>query len=517
MLFNSYAFLFGFLPIVLAGYSIAGLFHRKAVVIWLGMASLGFYAYWHPAFLIVLGRSILANFLFARWISRNRDKSGVSRLLLWLAILSNLLLLGWFKYLFPFLKFVESFAHLGHHWSAVLLPLGISFFTFTQIAYLVDLQQGVASEQDFFSYLLFVTFFPHLIAGPILHHKDIMPQFQEDRVYRLNFDDLAVGFTWFVMGLFKKVMLADRFAPTADAVFAAQGATSWQTAWVGVLSYALQLYFDFSGYCDMACGLARMLSIDFPLNFSSPYKATNIIDFWQRWHMTLTQYIGAYLYSPVQFWIVARRRRMGKKVTRKAQSTPEGFFHMVAIPTVFTMFIAGIWHGAGLQFIVFGLLHGVYLTIAHGWRLLRPENNATSVPRYRLRLNHAASVLLTFACVLLAQVFFRAPSTQSGIALLQRMTHAYRTFPAVTVTVMHMRDHLGMLLVGFVIVWCFPNTQQILARYKPALRLAPADETPRFLPIYWGPSPAWGMVLGAAFTLVLMHLENPSTFLYFQF
>jgi D-alanyl-lipoteichoic acid acyltransferase DltB (MBOAT superfamily) len=517
MLFNSYAFIFGFLPILLIGYSIAGLFHRKAVVIWLGLASLAFYAYWHPAFLLILGGSILGNFLFGRLISRAAANTTVAKVLLWLAIVANLSLLGWFKYLFPFLGFIDGVFHTGQHPGSVLLPLGISFFTFTQIAYLVDLQQGVASDQDFSSYLLFVTFFPHLIAGPILHHKDIMPQFQEDRTYRLRFNDLAVGFTWFVMGLFKKVVLADRFAPTADMVFAAHGATTSGTAWIGVLSYALQLYFDFSGYCDMACGLARMLSIDFPLNFSSPYKAFNIIDFWQRWHMTLTQYIGAYLYSPIQFMIVARRRRLGKKVTRRAQATPEGFFHMVAVPTIFTMFIVGIWHGAGLQFLVFGLLHGIYLTVAHGWRLLRPEHISKASPTYRDRLVHGVSVLLTFLCVVQAQIFFRAPSTRDAVLLLQRMTHLYLRISAPTVAIEQLRSPLMLLTLGFIIVWCFPNTQQILARYKPALRLAPADGYPRLLPIYWAPSVAWGMLLGSAFTLALIRLQNPSTFLYFQF
>jgi D-alanyl-lipoteichoic acid acyltransferase DltB (MBOAT superfamily) len=300
-------------------------------------------------------------------------------------------------------------------------------------------------------------------------------------------------------------------------VFAAHGATTSGTAWIGVLSYALQLYFDFSGYCDMACGLARMLSIDFPLNFSSPYKAFNIIDFWQRWHMTLTQYIGAYLYSPIQFMIVARRRRLGKKVTRRAQATPEGFFHMVAVPTIFTMFIVGIWHGAGLQFLVFGLLHGIYLTVAHGWRLLRPEHISKASPTYGDRLVHGVSVLVTFLCVVLAQIFFRAPNTRDGILLLQRMTHLYLRISAPTVAIEQLRSPLMLLTLGFIIVWCFPNTQQILARYKPALRLAPADGYPRLLPIYWAPSVAWGMLLGSAFTLALIRLQNPSTFLYFQF
>ena len=513
MLFNSYVFVFAYLPIVLLGYSIAGHFHRKAVVIWLGIASLAFYGYWYPPFLLILGSSILVNYLFSTLISRTLPNSISTRLVLWVAISANLGLLCWFKYLFPFLNLLSDVLHRSH-WGSVLLPLGISFFTFTQIAYLVDLQQGAASQQDFFSYLLFVTFFPHVIAGPILHHKSIMPQFQENRVYHLRFDDLAMGASWFVMGLFKKVVLADAFAPVADRIFAAHGAASFAASWVGLLSYSLQLYFDFSGYCDMACGLARMLSVDFPLNFSSPYKSRNIIEFWQRWHMTLTQYIGSYLYSPIQFRVTKKRRAEGKGVTRKAQATPEGFIQMIGSPTIITMLIAGIWHGAGLQFLIFGLMHGVFLTVAHAWRIFRPKSSDASAVQPRM-LNQAGAVLLTYLSVLSAQVFFRAPSTREGFILSQRLLHIH---------VPHGSDHLGVhgdqaafVVLGLIIVWAFPNTQQILARFKPALRLAPTDEGPRALPIYWAPTYAWALLLGAVFMFSLVRLQDPSTFLYFQF
>ena len=299
MLFNSYIFLFAFLPLALIGYQIAAYWHRRAVVLWLAFASLVFYAYWRPVYLIILCASILFNYVMGALISRRINNNISTRVILIFAVAANLAALCYFKYLMPLLNFVAGRVHSVHHWQDVVLPLGISFFTFTQIAYLVDLQQGGAVQQDLGSYTLFATFFPHLIAGPILHHAEIMPQFQQDRDYRLRIEDVCVGFTWFVMGLCKKVLLADRFAPNADAAFNASYGIGTKGAWIGVLSYSMQLYFDFSGYSDMANGLARMFSIDFPLNFASPYKSANIIDFWQRWHMTLTRYINVYLYNPL--------------------------------------------------------------------------------------------------------------------------------------------------------------------------------------------------------------------------
>src|SRR5579875_4037656 len=258
MLFNSYIFLFGFLPLALVGYQIAAHWHRRAVVLWLALASLLFYAYWRPKYLIILCGSILFNYVAGALISRRIANRINTRVLLTLAIAANLAVLCYFKYLMPLLNFFAGQMHSAHHWRDVVLPLGISFFTFTQIAYLVDLQQGGAVQQDLGSYTLFATFFPHLIAGPILHHAEIMPQFQQAKDYRLKLDDVAIGLTWFTMGLAKKVLLADKFAPGADAAFAASHTLSLPAAWAGVLAYALQLYFDFSGYSDMALGLARM-------------------------------------------------------------------------------------------------------------------------------------------------------------------------------------------------------------------------------------------------------------------
>jgi alginate O-acetyltransferase complex protein AlgI len=530
MLFNSYAFILGFLPIALIGYQIAARFHRRAVVIWLSVASMAFYAYWRPAFLILLLASILFNYGLSLLISRRIPTAISTRLLLWFGIAGNLAALCYCKYLFPMLNWFAHSAHSGRHWDDVLLPLGISFFTFTQIAYLVDLQEGSAQQQDFASYCVFVTFFPHLIAGPILHHAEMMPQFQQDRDYRLRSNDLAIGFSWFIMGLCKKVILADQFAKPANAAFHAPGHLALLSSWGGVLAYALQLYFDFSGYSDMAMGLARMFSIDFPLNFSSPYKAASIIDFWQRWHMTLTRYITVYIYNPASFAINGRRLAKGKKVSRKAFATPAGFVDMVVAPTMLTLLLAGIWHGAGLQFAIFGILHGTYLSINHAWLIFRKPANPESQSWMQRRVRHVFAVLLTFVAVLVGQVFFRANNTSDALVLLGGMIglHGFgslSSFAGSLTTlggtlpgdyVVTLRDGVE-LLVGFIIVWAFPNTQQILLKFKPALEVTKADLQARLIPIFWNPTAGWAVALGAAFFGALIRLQDPSTFLYFQF
>jgi alginate O-acetyltransferase complex protein AlgI len=532
MLFNSYFFIFAFLPIALIGYQLASWLPRTPTIQWLGFISLVFYAWWRPAFVFLLLGSIAFNYGAAVLISRSSANPGRSRLWMALAIVVNLSVLGYYKYLFAVLNFWSPALAAHASWADVILPLGISFFTFTQIAYLVDLHQGTARLEGPFSYLLFVTFFPHLIAGPILHNQEMMPQFRDPTRRGLKWTDLAVGMTWFIMGLAKKVVLADHFAPTVNSIYALQAPLPTLLAWRGVLGYSLQLYFDFSGYSDMALGLARMFSIDFPLNFSSPYKATNVIDFWQRWHMTLTRYITAYVYSPVQLWVSRRRQARGKKVSRKALATPEGFISMTAMPMLFTMGIAGIWHGAGLQYVVFGLLHGTYLTVNHGWRTFRharsrgkslPANppNPPSLPNPATKtLGIVASVALTFSCVLLAQVFFRATSCRQAMSILGGLIGLHGRgvlagLPGETADVV--AHQLARMVVAFAIVWFLPNTQQILARFRPALDRTVWDEAVGRLRILWFPNIGWALVLSGVFVACLTGLKDPSTFLYFQF
>ncbi len=510
----------------LIGYQICAHYGRRAVVLWLGLASLAFYAYWKPAFLIVLGASIFFNYAMASLISRRIPNAVPTSTILTFAIVVDLGALCYYKYLFPTLNYFTHQLSGKDLFSGVALPLGISFFTFTQIAYLVDLQEsdepGGFHDHTFADYVLFATFFPHLIAGPIYHHAEIMPQFQQQRDYRLRLDDLAVGFSWFIMGLLKKVLLADHFALFADPAFGDPHALGLRGAWVGSLGYALQLYFDFSGYSDMALGLARMFSIDFPLNFSSPYKATNIIDFWQRWHMTLTRYINLYIYNPVAVRITRWRVARGLKSSRRAMQTPAGFAALIATPTIITLFLAGVWHGAGRQFIIFGLLHAFYLCVNHAWRLYRGLKKASSltagtvstrsIPAY---LGSAASCLLTFSAVLLAQVFFRANGVRDAFAFLAALAGRHH---AVSLAGFHpSRNVLVEIAAGLIIVWCFPNTQQILANFKPALEVTSADRRPALISYVWRPNAAWALTLGVILFIAVIRMQDPSSFLYFQF
>jgi alginate O-acetyltransferase complex protein AlgI len=501
MLFNSPIFLCVFLPVALVGFAVLGRFGRRSAIGWLAFASILFYAKWKPAFVLVLLGSMLGNFLLSRLITAHKENPRTQSLWLVAGIAGNLGSLGYFKYLFPLLNFFTRIGVSHHDWGSVVLPLGISFFTFTQLGYLIDLKQGEAEPQSLVSYALFVTFFPHLIAGPILHHKEIMPQFAEERRYGLNSDDFTVGLTWFIMGLFKKVMIADMLAPFANSVFDAPAHQTMATAWIGALNYMLELYFDFSGYSDMAIGLARMFSIRFPLNFNSPYKATSVIDFWSRWHMTLTRYITLYLYTPISLAVSRSRLAAGKKVSKKAALTLNGFVEMIAFPTIVTMFLAGVWHGAGTQFMVFGLIFGLTMTLEHGWNLIRASKQDT--PKTYLKVLSVARVNLV---ALVAFVFFRSSSTAAAIDLLQSMA-GMNGNPKLIV-------QLPSLLVFLVlpIVWFLPNTQQILGETGSGNNSALVRTG-----LKWKPNAAWAVAIALAFFLSLIYMGKGSTFLYFQF
>ncbi len=516
MLFNSYPFIFVFLPIVLLGYQIAGRFHRKAVIAWLAFSSLVFYGYWRPAMVFLLLASIGINYLGGALISGQIKTKVSARVWLIVAIAADLSLLCYYKYLFPSLNFLSNALGTSHHWMNVILPLGISFYTFTQIAFLVDLYQGIAQQQDLVSYSLFVTFFPHLIAGPILHHKEMMPQFRDKERSGLKLDDVVVGSSWFILGLGKKVLYADHFALIADPIFNTSQRLTTGSAWMGALAYALQLYFDFSGYSDMALGLARMFSIQFPLNFNSPFKSTSIIDFWQRWHMTLTHYIMAYLYTPLQRWARERRVKAGKSVARREMHKPGVFLSLVAGPMMVTLLLAGIWHGAGLQYIAYGALHGILLVINHAWNIMRksPETEAAIHPRLA-QLRRMGATLLTFLCVMVTFIFFRSRGLGHATQFLASLAGLHHG-AGYSLPLGHKLAAL-LIALGLAVVWLLPNTQQILTRYQPSLdKIAWEDlRVPRWM--QWSPNWMWAALLGVMFFVVLFQMEDPSTFLYFQF
>lgn len=520
MLFSSGTFIFLFLPISLIGYQLLSYLGRRALLVWLVATSLFFYGFWNPRYLILLGASILLNFLFSVAVGREASSDAARGRWLFAAITANLLLLGWFKYLFPLLGFFHYYGLLSKDFGSVILPLGISFFTFTQIAYLIDVKQGVAKRQGLLTYSVFVTFFPHLIAGPIIHPREIMPQLEEGRIGGLRIDDVALGLSWFVMGLAKKVLIADRVAPLADLLYAHPATFGFTATWLGTFCYAMQLYFDFSGYSDMALGLARMFSIEFPYNFNSPYKSTSVIVFWTRWHMTLSRYLAEYLYTPILRSVNGRRMDQGKKVSRKAQATPEGFLWMVFYPLMATMFLAGVWHGAGLQFLAFGVLHGLYLVVNHFWRLFTPKGH----PLHG-KLPAPVCVGLTFFAVLIGQVFFRAESLHDALYVLGSLfgLHgkglSFAANPAIvqiasTSSFLRRPLSTAVALAGcFFIVWAMPNTQEILGQELPE-----STPLPTLLPrLRWRPTAAWSIGLTLLFSASILLLDAGASFLYFQF
>ncbi len=526
MLFNSFLFLLIFLPIALGVHYLLGALQPRLAALWLCVASLLFYGWWNPQFVVLLSGSILFNYLVSLAILGLAKRPRLQMLVTGLGIAADLLLLVHYKYFAAMVNFVHDLGFAVGPMDALILPLGISFFTFTQIGYLLDCRAGVVNDRSPLSYVLFVTFFPHLIAGPILHHKEMMPQFSKPETYRFHADNLSVGGMLFVIGLAKKVLLADSIAPYADAGFASTGELQFWGAWATATSYALQLYFDFSGYSDMALGLARMFGIRFPLNFNSPYKATSIIDFWARWHITLTRYITAYLYYPVAMAVTRWRSRHGRPNGPGAVATPGGFASMIVLPTVFAMGLAGIWHGAGLQFLIFGLLHAAYLAINHAWRIFR-GGRGPAAKRSNSRLQQFGCLLLTFAAVLVAQAFFRADGVAQAWQLVQGMA-GVRGWES-----MENLGYLGgmgladgwRLLVGhhvqvlyvavlLAIVWLAPNAHQIMGVYSPAL--AKPDPAARSW-MRWQPNVAWLLVMLGMLLVCLLNLHKESRFLYFQF
>jgi D-alanyl-lipoteichoic acid acyltransferase DltB (MBOAT superfamily) len=531
--------LFGFLPAAVLGFAVAGRLGRTAGAVWLVIASLVFYGFWQPALVVLISASILFNYAIASLIRRNEGKDGRQTSLLWTGIALNLIALIYYKYAFWLLSLLGKIGIVDTHGlHAIVLPLGISFFTFTQIGYLVDCRQKVTKEDGFLNYVLFVTFFPHLIAGPILHNGEIMPQFADPARFRLNAANIGAGLTMFVIGLLKKSLIADSLANINNQGFLGAEHLQFFGSWGTLLGYSLQLYFDFSGYSDMAIGLALLFNIRFPLNFDSPYKARSIIDFWQRWHMTLTRYITLYLYNPIAMNFYRRRMKRGLPMGRKALAKPWPFAYLIAVPTFITMALAGIWHGAGLQFLIFGLLHAVYLTINHAWRTFGPKTGALVLGRLARGCLAVCQVLITYSAVLIAQAFFRAASVSDAVSILSAMLGAKgfehplsvpklaRSFltpfahrliedGAIDFHLSHdMQMQALMIPLAFVIVWLLPNSQQIMAGANPVLTKV---ETGGWRILTWRPTFRWAIAASGAAAIALMSIGGTHEFLYFQF
>lgn len=395
MLFNSVEFILLFLPLTLLIYFI--LLRRRLTIAaksWLLFASLFFYSWWDIKYLPLILGSILFNYtvggLLAEYDSGVRQKVSKKAIFV-IGILANIALLCWFKYMDFFISGANGLLGTNLPLLKIVLPLGISFFTITQIAFLVDAYEGLVEERNLLNYALFVTFFPHLLAGPILHHKEMMPQFDRLRNKVVNWKNLYLGLMLFFLGLFKKVVLADTFSVWASAGFESGQPLHLFAAWLTSLSYTFQLYFDFSGYSDMAVGIGWMFNISLPINFNSPYKATGMIDFWKRWHITLTHFVTTYLYTPIL-------RSFGK-IT----------FENSLIAIFLAMLISGFWHGAGWTFIIWGGMHGLGLVVNHLWK------------KKKLHMPSFLGWLITFNFVNISFVFFRSKSPDGAISILKGM------------------------------------------------------------------------------------------------
>ena len=385
MLFNSYGYLFLFLPLALAGYFALSRSSITALA-WLVAASLFFYGWWNPWHLPLVIGSIAFNF----WTgNRIMGSTANARRWLWLGIAGNLLLLGVFKYTHFAVRVVADLSGWPPAIQPIALPLGISFFTFTQIAYLVDTARGEVHETNPLHYALFVTFFPHLLAGPILHHKEMMPQFAEATNRHFNPANFARGLFLLALGFGKKVLIADPLGTTANAGYTNIDALGFSDAWLTTLAYTFQIYFDFSGYTDMALGAALMFNIRLPVNFNSPYLSANIQEFWRRWHITLSRFLRDYLYVPLGGSRAADMR--------------------IATNVMATFLLGGLWHGAGWTFILWGGLHGAALVVFRWWQ------------HVGFRMHRVAGVLLTFAFVHLTWIFFRASSIQDAMRMLRAL------------------------------------------------------------------------------------------------
>ena len=475
MSFASFPFLCAFLPVTLFGFWCASRQGPTAAMLWLLICSVAFYPMEHWP---VLALSLAGNMLAGHWVRATEATPRVQGLVLTVGIGLNLVGMG-----------------VGRSLASV--PPGISFIAFTQIGWLLD-QRGLGWSQNTrplgggivraLTHPLLVLLFPHVIAGPIPRMRDLEAQFADPATWRLSGDNLAAGGFILLIGLLKKTLLANPLGIIVTPGFNDPGSLGLLAAWGTALAWSFQLYFDFSGYSDMAIGLARMFGLRLPANFASPYKAQSVIDYWQRWHITLTRFLMSTVYNPLAMAAMRWRRKRGKRVDRAAQRSVGGFCAMLLAPLVATMGLAGIWHGTSLTYLAFGLLHAGFLGVNHAWRVFWPDARS---PAW-----HAVGgrIALTYLCVLAASVIFRAPSLDIAGTLFAGMAGLHTQGPY-----LHGALHAVWLAGLGAIIWTMPNTQEIV------------DGT------LWRPTLPWAMAAGCAATMGLLSLGGTREFVYFQF
>ncbi|MBL4619377.1 MAG: MBOAT family protein [Marinicaulis sp.] len=496
MLFSSLYFLIAFLPLTLiAVFTANKLYGRRPAMVLLLVASFIFYSWNTPVYLFLILGSIIINYTLGLHILKTRSRNTVA-----FGIVFNLALLAWFKYIGLFSQTLNDIANADISIEGVVLPLAISFFTFQQIAYLVDCLKGATKRYGFLEYALFVAFFPQLIAGPIVHHQNVVPQFYSTRFLKFRHEDIVAGLLLLSIGLAKKTLIADGLAPLSDGAFDAAHAghtISFAAAWLGVFAYSFQIYFDFSGYTDMALGLAYLFGIKLPKNFNSPYKATNIVEFWRRWHITLSTFLRDYLYIPLG----------GNRL---------GNFNRYRNLFV-VMLLGGFWHGAAWTFLVWGGLHGGYLCINHIWRRTFDDQKI---------FGGLMSTVLTFSAISIAWVFFRAENFTAAAQMFSAMSNFTDPF-----SLTHLEDSKASILIMLtagVITWAMPNALEILELFQNH-RLSRNSAFKKFdtgltkiseaVSLRFDPAVVIMATLGCltAFSLFALTISGSYEFIYFQF
>ena len=525
MLFNSFEFIFGFIPLTLLGFILLTRWRsrplpsqpvtRTRVMIWMVAASLFFYGWWNPWNLPLIIGSIGLNYGLGLQLNNGQLSKMGRRGLLIGGIIINLASIGYFKYAGFFLEILGSLSGRTFTGPELELPLGISFFTFQQIAYLIDTYRQETKNYSFIQYALFVSFFPQLIAGPIVHHRDVAEQFHDRNTFKFSKTNLETAITIFAIGLFKKVMLADAVSVYANPIFAAAetGETfGFTVAWLGALAYGMQLYFDFSAYSDMATGAAYAFGIRLPLNFDSPYKAISITQFWQRWHITLSRFLRDYLYIPLGG-------------NRKGE--PRRYFNVLI-----TMLLGGLWHGAGWTFIVWGGIHGLMLIINYIWRYLENKlwrSPPTSPPQTQSPLKFLQNLigwLITFLAVQWTWIFFRAETLQGGWAIASSALGLNGfDLPEDWPELLGTDAITGWITVSILLAIALlaPNIQQWLGDRRVTLtaprpeRAIAAPLNPILEKITWSPHPLWAIICGVMAVTAILNMTRLQEFLYFQF
>ncbi len=512
MLFNSHLFIFLFLPFTLI------IFHLlnkcklvKFKLEFLIFISLFFYSWWNPKYLFLLLASILCNYVIGKLIN-----TGKSKFKLILGISFNLLIIGYYKYTNFFLENINIIFERNSILETIILPLGISYFTFQQITYLVDCFLGKVKQQNLKRYFLYVSFFPQIISGPIVRHDFMMPQIVNNLNKSFNINFLNIGLTTFIIGLFKKVVIADNLALYANPVFnlSENGfILNFFDAWAGALAYTFQIYFDFSGYMDMALGIGLMFGIVLPINFFSPFKAKNISEFWMCWHITLGNLARNYLYFPLSIFF-------SRKAIENNYGSYKNFFLSLSVPTLISFSLIGFWHGAAWNFIVFGLINGFYIIIYNLWVSVKKKYNVKVKMSF---LNNILSQIITFSCIVVALIFFRSKNIESALHYVKSI-FGFGNFNLENIFqigVFASEPYTGImsLLFCFFVVFLLPNTQESVFQFakNDFNKQNMIRKRKSVINFRWQPNVLWITISLILFVSSILSLNKESEFIYLQF